>query len=72
MSSPTTLPGGGSALFPVGWTDRLYHDMAAQGRNRLMLVPEWQGGPKRSPEHLRKMREGLQRYHEQRRAALVR
>jgi hypothetical protein len=73
VSSPTTLPGGGSTLFPPGWTDQLYRDMKAQGRAKLALVPEWhQGGPKRSPEHLKKMREGLQRYHERRRAALGR
>lgn len=69
MSSPTTLPGGGSALFPPGWTDQLYRDMKAQGRAKLALVPDGCDPRKRSPEHLRKMREGLQRYHEQRRAA---
>lgn len=73
MSAPTTLPGGGSTLFPPGWTDQLYHEMAAKGRAKLALVaPDWQVPGRRTPvlseDHKRKMHEGLRRYHERRRA----
>lgn len=66
--SDGTLPGWREQL------DGLYHDMKARGRAKL-APPEadWQqpgrSKPPLSPDHKRAMREGLQRYHERRRAA---
>lgn len=71
--SSTTLRGGASTLFPVGWTDALYHQQRAAGRARYIPeLQDWQkaGYPTKvlSDDHKARMREGLQRYHERRRA----
>jgi hypothetical protein len=63
--------GGACPDLPKGWVDQLYHDLKAQGRNRLSLLGDWQqSGRSRTltDGHKRAMREGLQRYHERRRA----
>lgn len=64
-----TIPG----LAP-GWVDQLWHEMKAQGRAKLAPVREqWLehgcAAKTITPDHKQRMREGLQRYHEKRRAA---
>lgn len=71
--SATTLRGGASKLFPVGWTDELYHQQRAAGRARYIPdLEDWQkaGCPKKvlSEDHKQRLREGLARYNERRRA----
>lgn len=66
---PELIPG-----LQRGWVDQLWHDMKAQGRAKLAVPePDWQqpgrSKPALTPDHRQRMREGLQRYHERRRAA---
>jgi hypothetical protein len=62
--------GGAIAGLPRGWVDQLWHDMKAQGRARLAPVEaSFANGRGMTDEHKKKLREGLQRYHERRRAA---
>lgn len=70
MSKPNELLPG----LQRGWVDQLWHDMKAQGRAKLAPPEEpWKehGRSARAltADHKQRLREGLQRYHERRRAA---